>query len=86
MMGGIQHSNGTSGSNNIAATGLTLVSTLSTGTATNPDMVFQTGVKTGSGSALATPTTALTLKVKRRMPSSPPKSASARQFRWRRWI
>lgn len=35
---------------------------LSTGSANNPDLVFQTGIKTTSGSAQATATTALTIK------------------------
>ena len=45
-----------------AATGTTFINGLSTGNATNPDLVFQTGVKTSSGSTQATATTALTLK------------------------
>ena len=45
-----------------AAGGGTIRSALSTGAATNPDLVFQTGVKTTTGSALGTATTAFTIK------------------------
>jgi hypothetical protein len=47
---------------NASATSYVFRAPLSTGTATNPDLVFQTGVKTSSGSSAATATTALTLK------------------------
>lgn len=47
---------------NATATGITVTNSLSTGTATNPDLIFQTGVKTTTGSAQATATTALTIK------------------------
>lgn len=47
---------------NTAAVAPTISGALSTGTATNPDLVFQTGVKTTSGTGQATATTALTIK------------------------
>lgn len=50
-----------SGTNN-AAGAWTFKAPLSTGTATNPDLIFQTGVKTTTGASQATPTTALTIK------------------------
>ena len=63
VMGGVSASGGNvPNQTNYAATGLTLVNSVSTGNATNPDMVFTTGVKGSSGTAQATPTTALTLK------------------------
>lgn len=46
---------------NVAATGASLTGSLSTGTATNPNLVFNVGVKTTTGSTLATGTPALTL-------------------------
>ncbi len=63
VMGGTSASGGNvPNQTNYAATGLTLVNSVSTGNATNPDMVFMTGVKGASGTTQATPTTALTLK------------------------
>lgn len=54
---------GESGSgSNIAAGSGTILPGLSTGNATNPDLIFQTGVKTTSGSSVATATTAMTIK------------------------
>lgn len=50
------------GTNTAAAATFTIIGPLSTGTATDGDIVFQTGVKTISGSTGATPTTALTIK------------------------
>lgn len=50
------------GTNTAAASALTIVGPLSTGTGTDGDIVFQTGVKTISGSTGATATTALILK------------------------
>lgn len=47
---------------NASAVAPTVSGALSTGTATNPDLVFQTGVKTTTGSTQATATTALTIK------------------------
>lgn len=47
---------------NTAAVAPTISGALSTGTGTNPDLVFQTGVKTTTGTAQATATTALTIK------------------------
>lgn len=41
---------------------LTFVGSLPTGTGTSGDMIFQTGVKTGSGTTQGVPTTALTIK------------------------
>lgn len=52
----------TAGATNNTAGNFTLRAGLSTGTATNPDVIFQTGVKTSSGSTVATATTALTIK------------------------
>lgn len=46
---------------NATAAGVTIINALSTGNATNPNLVFQVGVKGGSGSGLATATGALTL-------------------------
>lgn len=46
---------------NVAAVGATLTNSLSTGNATNPNFVIRVGVKTGSGAAQATATTALTI-------------------------
>jgi hypothetical protein len=46
---------------NTAASAETIIAPLSTGNATNPNIIFQCGVKTSSGSAQATPTTCLTL-------------------------
>lgn len=46
---------------NAVATGATLINSLSTGNATNPNFVIQVGVKTGSGATQATATTALTI-------------------------
>lgn len=40
----------------------TLIGSLPTGTGTSGDIIFQTGVKTGSGTTQGTPTTALTIK------------------------
>jgi hypothetical protein len=51
-----------SGTNTVAAATFTLAGPLATGTATNGDLVFQTGVKTTSGTAAGTATTALTIK------------------------
>lgn len=50
------------GTNTAAAATFTIVGPLATGTGTDGDIVFQTGVKTISGSTGATATTALTLK------------------------
>lgn len=48
---------------NIAGQNFTLTGSLSTGTATDGDLIFQTGVANGvSGTGAATPTTALTIK------------------------
>lgn len=47
---------------NIAGANATIVAPLSTGTGTNGDLIFQTGVKTTSGTGQATQTTVLTLK------------------------
>lgn len=47
---------------NIAAVAPVISGALSTGTGTNPDLIFQTGVKTTTGSSQATATTGLTLK------------------------
>lgn len=47
---------------NTAAVAPTVSGALSTGNATNPDLVFQTGVLTTSGTGQATATTALTIK------------------------
>ncbi len=41
---------------------LTIIGSLPTGTGTSGDIIFQTGVKTGSGTTQGTPTTALTIK------------------------
>lgn len=54
-------SGGTS-TNNVAATGTPIVSALSVGSATNPDLVIKTGVLGAGGNAQATATTALTIK------------------------
>lgn len=40
----------------------TLIGSLPTGTGTSGDVIFQTGVKTGSGTTQGTPTTAMTIK------------------------
>lgn len=56
---GVQNGSGT---NIAAAASFTIVGPLSTGTGTNGDLIFQTGVKTTTGSTAATKTTALTLK------------------------
>lgn len=40
----------------------TLIGSLPTGTGTSGDIIFQTGVKTGSGTTQGTPTTAMTIK------------------------
>lgn len=47
---------------NIAAVAPTISGALSTGTGTNPDLVFQTGVKTTTGTTQATAATGLTIK------------------------
>jgi hypothetical protein len=47
---------------NIASSNSTVITGLSTGNATNPDLIFQTGVQTTSGSTQATATTAFTIK------------------------
>ena len=47
---------------NIAAVNATINAPLATGNATNGDIIIQTGVKTGSGTAAGTKTTALTIK------------------------
>jgi hypothetical protein len=54
--------NANASGSNATATGDIISNALSTGTATNPDLVFKTGVKTTTGSSLATATTALTIK------------------------
>lgn len=53
---------GASTGTNIAAVAPVISGALSTGTATNPDLVLQTGVATVSGTGQAVATTALTLK------------------------
>lgn len=53
---------GGSGTNIAAAATWTFVGPLGTGTGNNGDIVFQTGVKTGSGTGAPTKTTALTIK------------------------
>jgi hypothetical protein len=47
---------------NTASANTTIIGSLGTGTGTNGDIIFQTGVKTTTGTAQATPTTALTIK------------------------
>jgi len=47
---------------NIAAANATIIAPLATGNATNGDLIFQTGVKTTSGTGAPTATTTLTLK------------------------
>lgn len=47
---------------NQASANTTIIGSLGTGTGTNGDIIFQTGVKTTTGTAQATPTTVLTLK------------------------
>ena len=47
---------------NQASASTTIIGSLGTGTGTNGDIIFQTGVKVGTGTAQATATTALTIK------------------------
>jgi hypothetical protein len=47
---------------NTASANETIIGSLGTGTGTNGDIIFQTGVKTTTGTAQATPTTAMTIK------------------------
>lgn len=47
---------------NQASVNTTVIGSLGTGTGTNGDIIFQSGVKTASGTNQATPTTALTIK------------------------
>ncbi len=47
---------------NQASANTTIIGSLGTGTGTNGDIIFQTGVKTSTGTAQATATTALTIK------------------------
>lgn len=47
---------------NTASANTTIIGSLGTGTGTNGDIIFQTGVKTTTGTAQATATTALTIK------------------------
>lgn len=53
---------GAASGTNTAAVAPTISAALSTGTATNPDLVLQTGVATVSGTGQATATTGLTIK------------------------
>lgn len=55
------HGTNGSGTDNVGGT-VTIIPGLSTGAGTNPDLIFQTGIKIASGTGFGTATTALTIK------------------------